>query len=159
MKSAWESCPRGDWLLWIAARAGVDRKAIVLAACDCAALALRFVPPCEQRPRIAIATTRKWARGRATIEQVRAAAYAAAAAAAADAAYAAYAAADAAYAAYAAYAAADAAYAAAAAAANAAYAAAANAQSKSLAKCAVKVRSRITFQAVLSSHKAAEAAK
>ena len=123
LAEAWEQCERGDWLLWLAAKAGVDRKRLVMAACACARLALVHVPAGEQRPRIAIETAEAWCRGEATIEQVkearRNAADAAAAYAAADAAYAAAAAAYAAYAyAYAAYAAADAAYAAADAAAD-----------------------------------------
>ena len=120
----WEECERGDWLLWFAAKVGIDRKVIVRAACACAREALRFVPDGEIRPKTAIETAERWCNGEATIEQVRnassaaAAADAAAYAAACDAAYAAYAAdadaafaayAAAAYAAYAAYAAADAA--------------------------------------------------
>jgi len=121
-KRAWETCKRGDWLLWIAGKFDVDRKLLVLAACACAKTALKYVPNGEDRPRIAIETAEAWTRGKATIEQVRVAA---------DAAYAAYhAAAYAAYraAAYAAYAAADAAaHAAYHAAAHAAYRAAADA--------------------------------
>ena len=116
---AWAECPRGDWMLWIAARLGVERKTLVLAACACARLALKFVKPGEERPLRCIETTARWARGEATIVEVctaRAAATAAAYAAT-PAAYAAtaaaYAATAAAYAATpAAYAAADAAHAA-----------------------------------------------
>jgi hypothetical protein len=99
-KLAWENCPRGDWLLWIAGKVAIDRKLLVEAACDCAHLALRFIKKGELRPRQAIATARAWCRGKATIEQVRSA-YAAAAAYAAAHAYdtAAHAAADAAFAA------------------------------------------------------------
>jgi len=140
------------------------RKHLVLAACDCTELALKYVVGGEDRSRKTIETTRKWAKGDNSISErdlrnVAADAYAAAADAyaAADAAYAAaYAAyADAAYAAaaYAAYAAAyaaaaDAAYAAAAdaayaaaAAADAAYAAAADATKyETLKQCANIVR-------------------
>ena len=111
-QEAWESCSRGDWLLWLAGRLEIDRKLIVLAACDCARLALPCVPKGELRPLKAIETAEAWARGEASLEDVAAAAaYAANAAAAAYAANAAaYAAADAANAAaYAANAAADAA--------------------------------------------------
>ena len=52
----WNACDRGDWLLWLAASAGVDRRLVVLAACDCARLALKHVPKGENRPRIAIET-------------------------------------------------------------------------------------------------------
>jgi hypothetical protein len=103
-KQAWETCKRGDWLLWIADRFDVDRKLLVLAACGCARTVLKYVPVGEDRPRIAIETAEAWTRGEAMIDQVRSAAYAAA--------YAAYAAADAASAAHALYAAEAAAYAA-----------------------------------------------
>ena len=96
-KQAWETCKRGDWLLWIADRFDVDRKLLVLAACGCARTVLKYVPVGEDRPRIAIETAEAWTRGEAMIDQVRSAAYAAA--------YAAYAAADAASAAHALYAA------------------------------------------------------
>ncbi len=135
-KQAWADCERGDWMLWLLGKlsgeAGNEkRKKLVLTACACARLSLRYVKKGEKRPLIAIQIAEKWARGKATIEEVRKAA-------AADAA--AYAAADAA--AYAADAAAYAAYAA----AYAAYAAAADAAAddaalnKMLKKCANIVR-------------------
>ena len=150
-REIWESCERGDWALWIAARLEIDRKLIVTAACLCARQSLVHVRPGEDRPRIAIETAERWARGEATIEEVREARRAAAgAAAAAYAAYAAYAAAYAAAAADAADAAyaTDAAYAAAAADAAAAAAAAAAARRKSLAESARLVRSVITWDAL-----------
>ena len=66
----WDRCPRGDWLLWLAGNAGVERKRLVLAACACARLAL----PYTTDPRVlrCIETTEAWTRGDATIEQVRA---------------------------------------------------------------------------------------
>lgn len=76
---AWESCPRGDWTLWLAARVGVDRRLVVLAACDCARTALRHVPAGEDRPRLAIEAAEAWAAE--PTEEKRAAAAAAAAAA------------------------------------------------------------------------------
>ena len=150
----WMQCDRTDWLLWLVGRMSgksgwPDRKEIVLVACDCAELALLYVKPGEDRPRIAIETARAWVRGEATIESVREARRAtiesvrearrAAAYAAAAAAYAAAAAADAADAA-------DAdAYAAAAAAAAAAYAAAYAAALKDLrAKCLAIIREKLT---------------
>jgi hypothetical protein len=144
----WDNCERGDWMLWlIGGLSGKPesekRKQLVLTACKCARLALKYVPEGETRPLKAIETAEKWANGEATIEEVRAAAYAAYNAAA----YAAYAA----YAAAAAYAADAAAYAAYAAAANAyavdvAYAAAGTANAAtanartSLKQCADIVR-------------------
>jgi len=92
LKKVWESCERGDWLLWLCARmigkpGWPTHQEIVLAACDCAETALQYVKKGKDRPRIAIETARRWADGKATLQEVRAAADAA------DAAYAAYAAA------------------------------------------------------------------
>ena len=83
----WKTCQRGDWLLWLAGkmadkRGWPTRKQIVLAACACAETALKYVPKGEERPKKAIQTARAWAKGKATIEEV----WAAAADAAADAA-------------------------------------------------------------------------
>ena len=118
---AWEECERGDWMLWLAGwyagEPGSDaRRPIVLAATDCAALALPAwdaYAPDDDRPRVAIETARRWARGEegVTLADVRGAVRAAYAAYPAAGAYAAYAAYASAYyaAALAAYAAADAA--------------------------------------------------
>src|SRR5271166_325417 len=120
LKTVWETCERGDWLLWLCGRmAGKEgwpsQQDVVLAACDCAETALQYVRVGEDRPRKCIETVRAWVRGEANIDDVlearsSAAVYAAssvyAAAYAACAAYAAVYAADAAvYAACAAYAA------------------------------------------------------
>ena len=64
----WAECDRPDWLMWWAAHA-VPRQQLVFAACDCAELALPFVPEGEDRPRLAIETARRWARGEATLQQ------------------------------------------------------------------------------------------
>ena len=109
MKRAYDECERADWMLWIfgkmAGRKGwPTREEVVLAACDCAETSVQHWKksyPNDDRPQKAIAVARRWAKGRATIGDVRSAADAACAAA-----YAAYAAAHASYAAsYAAYAA------------------------------------------------------
>jgi hypothetical protein len=101
-EQAWATCERGDWMLWLLGKFagpawGEKRKPLVLAACECARLAL----PYTKDPRVlkCIETAEAWTRGEATNEEIYAAADAAAAAAdaAAAAAYAAaYAAADAA---------------------------------------------------------------
>jgi hypothetical protein len=65
----WAECERPDWLLWWAGQA-VSRQELVLAACDCAEMALRYVPEGENRPRLAIETARRCARGEATAEEV-----------------------------------------------------------------------------------------
>ncbi len=140
LATAWKECNRADWMLWLCGKmtgkkGWPTRQELVLAACDCAETVLPIFEkkyPNDKRPRTAIETARKWAEGKASIEEVRAA-YA-------DTANAAYAAANAddaaAYAANAADAAADA----------AAYAddAAANAvRAKKLKEMAVLVRERL----------------
>ena len=70
----WDDCGGGDWMLWLMARTQHDRKQLVLAACACARLSLKYVPAGEDRPRIAIETAEKWARDEgATLDDVRAA--------------------------------------------------------------------------------------
>ena len=62
-----------------------NQQTIVLFACDCAERVLPLFEreyPDDQRPRQAIETARKWAHGKATLEEVHAAAHAAAYAAA-----------------------------------------------------------------------------
>jgi hypothetical protein len=161
----WTDCKRGDWMLWIAARAGVDRKLLVSAACLCARQSLKHVKSGEDRPRLAIEAAERWVRGEATIEEVRAArnaayftyfTYAAYAADAADAAAAAAYAADAAAAAAAYAAAAYAAYAADAAAAAYADAADAAARKRSLARSADLVREVITAEMVIAAIRGAK---
>jgi len=88
-RAAWDACERPDWMIWLAARRGIDRKIIVRIACDCARTVLRFVPEGEDRPRLAIETTERWLVGEATIEEVRSARADAAYAVAGAAAYAA----------------------------------------------------------------------
>lgn len=89
LSAAWAACKRGDWMLWLAGHCagpvGDPRRVpLALAAADCAELALPRVAPGEDRPRQAIETLRAWARGEATIDEVRAAAWAASDAADAD---------------------------------------------------------------------------
>ena len=55
---------------------GVLASLVVMAACKCARLALKHVQKGEDRPLKAIQTAEAWCKGKATIEQVRAVAYA-----------------------------------------------------------------------------------
>lgn len=101
LDEAWAVCDRGDWMLWLAGCVGGGsgsdtRRQLTLAACGCARLLLadfEAVFPGDTRPRTAIETAERWARGEAGVSL-------AAVRTAADATYATYAAA--AYAAYAA---------------------------------------------------------
>jgi len=118
---AWENCPRGDWMLWIAQKTGVNKRKMTLAKALCAETVKHLMK--DERSLNALKVAKNYGRYKANDEELR---HAAAAAYAADAA--AYTDADADAAAYAAaaaaYAAADDAYAADAYAAAAAYAAA-----------------------------------
>jgi len=98
---AWKDCERGNWMLWLIGKTvgkpgDKSRRKLVLAACDCAELSLKYVKKGETRPAEAIKVARAWANGeKVTLDEVKAAAddaYFAAYHAAADAAYAAYAA-------------------------------------------------------------------
>jgi len=60
---AWRECPRGDWLLGIAARAGADRAAIVRGAIECARFALEYLPDGEPRPAAALDAAGAWLDG------------------------------------------------------------------------------------------------
>jgi hypothetical protein len=73
LKELWEECQRGDWMLCLASRC-VDRRLVVLAACDIAESTLKHVPHDEERPRDAIEVARRWVRGEATLEEARVAA-------------------------------------------------------------------------------------
>ena len=80
LAEVWKTCRCGDWMLWLAAKYGdVPLKTIVAIACDCAEPALAFTT--DPRPAATIAVVRLWLKDEATIEEVRAAAYAARAAA------------------------------------------------------------------------------
>jgi hypothetical protein len=89
----WNDCDRGDWMLWLIGKlsgeSGDDkRRQLVLVACQCARLSLKYVKEGELRPLIAIEIAEQWARceNNVSIEDVKNAADAADAAAAADAA-------------------------------------------------------------------------
>ena len=73
MEDLWRDCERGDWMLWLAAKAGVDRHIVVEVACACARTALQYVPAGEERPRRAVELAEAWARGKADRTALRAA--------------------------------------------------------------------------------------
>jgi len=64
----WAKCPRGDWLLGIATRLGVDRMALVRAAIGCARTALDLFEGPEARAVLDLAE--RWTRGEATLDEV-----------------------------------------------------------------------------------------
>lgn len=65
-ETAWATCQRGEWMLWLAGKlAGTpgspNHKQLVSAACACARLALVHVKINELRPLCAIETAEAWA--------------------------------------------------------------------------------------------------
>lgn len=73
MRVAWESCPYGDWMLWFAERVWVDRKRIVLAACDCVALGSEYWDPDHVLSHVwLIDSLRRWARGKVADDEIEA---------------------------------------------------------------------------------------
>ncbi|MDD9939145.1 MAG: hypothetical protein OXT09_36490 [Myxococcales bacterium] len=64
----WRECPRGDWLLAIAARLGAERNALVSAACRCARLSLAHLPEDEGRPEDGLEAAEAWSTGEGDAE-------------------------------------------------------------------------------------------
>ena len=162
LATAWATCHRGDWLLWLAQKVGVELRPLTAAKAACAEFARPYMNP---QSIAVLDMAHAFGRGECSADELAASSDSAAAAdaaytdAAADAAYyAAAAAADAAYtdadadAAYyaAAYTAADAAAYTAAAAADAAYTANI-ARAETLRKCADEVRKHINIKILLQS--------
>ena len=83
LQTAWATCRRSDWMLWLMARTTLDQNdpRLRLMACDFAEAALVYVPEGEDRPRQAIEVARRFARGEATRDEMDAASDAALAAA------------------------------------------------------------------------------
>jgi hypothetical protein len=81
-EEAWIACPRGDWMLWIASKVGVEDKLIIKTAALCANTVRHLMT--DKRSTDAIDIALKYAEGLATKDELRAA-YAAAAYARADA--------------------------------------------------------------------------
>lgn len=68
LESVWDVCPRGDWLLWIAAERQTNRASLVLAACECARLSLHL----NKHPSVltCIKVAEGWCRGEASEKEV-----------------------------------------------------------------------------------------
>jgi len=79
-KEAWENCPRGDWMLWIASRLNVDKRLLTLAKGRCAETVLHLMR--DQRSKDAVRAAIDFGEGKIDTIQLESAAYAAAAAAA-----------------------------------------------------------------------------
>jgi hypothetical protein len=95
--SAWENCPRGDWMLWLASKLNINKRLLTLAKGKCAQTVLHLMK--DQRSKDAVKAAIDYGEGNITDQELAAAADAYVAAYAADAAAAYAAAAAAAYAA------------------------------------------------------------
>ena len=75
----WNSCDRGDWMLWLAGFALPPRKykQLVRAACSCARRGLIAIPASDTRPLRAIETAEAWCEGKISRKRCRATALAA----------------------------------------------------------------------------------
>ena len=82
-KEAWENCPRGDWMLWIASRLNVDKRLLTLAKGRCAETVLHLMR--DQRSKDAVRAAIDFWEGRIDDEQLKIADAYVAAAEAADA--------------------------------------------------------------------------
>jgi hypothetical protein len=83
-QEAWEACPRGDWMLWIAQRLGVDLRILTLAKGHCANTVRHLMK--DDRSIKAVDTAIAFGEGRASEKDLDAAAAASYAAASYDAA-------------------------------------------------------------------------
>jgi len=71
-----DTCYRGDWLLWLAQKVGMDIRLLTLAKGHCAATVLHLMK--DERSRKAVEVAIAFGEGRASEDELRAAAYAAA---------------------------------------------------------------------------------
>ena len=54
-EESWNNCPRGDWMLWIAKKVGVDLRALTLAKARCAKTVLHLMKDDRSKKAIEIA--------------------------------------------------------------------------------------------------------
>jgi hypothetical protein len=88
LEQAWNECERGDWMLWLAQKKGVDLRKLTLAKARCVKLVTHLME--DERSRNAVEVAERYGLGEATREELEAAYVAAyVAASAASAAYAA----------------------------------------------------------------------
>lgn len=75
LEEAWNACEQGDWLLWMAKKLGVDKRKLALCGALCAHTVVQYMQ--DPRSRNAVRIAFLWGRGKATDEQLMAAADAA----------------------------------------------------------------------------------
>ena len=75
-RGAWNNCPRGDWMLWIAKRLDIDIRTLTLAKGYCAKTVIHLMT--DQRSKDAVKAAIDYGHGKIDDVQLRNAAYAAA---------------------------------------------------------------------------------
>lgn len=70
-RSLWATEAEAGKLLYMAGRAGVERRLVVRAACDCVRLVAPLFPSDDPRPAAALDAAERWARGEAGEEALR----------------------------------------------------------------------------------------
>ena len=74
LQAAWDACERADWMCWLLVHPHPRTAGQVrLVLCACARTALKYVPAGEDRPRLAIECSERYARGAATDDDLAAA--------------------------------------------------------------------------------------
>jgi hypothetical protein len=76
LEQAWGECHRGDWMLWLAQKRGVDHRKLTLAKAKCARLVIHLMK--DERSRNAVEVAERYGNNEATREELDTAADAAA---------------------------------------------------------------------------------
>jgi len=74
-REAWDYCPRGDWMLWLASKLKVDERKLFLAKGRCAETVIHLMK--DQRSKDAVQAAIDYGEGRIEKDQLKTAAYAA----------------------------------------------------------------------------------
>jgi hypothetical protein len=67
-EDAWNACPRGDWMLWIAGRLEIDRRIFILAKSRYARTVIHLMK--DKRSRDAVEVSEQYGLGKATKEEL-----------------------------------------------------------------------------------------
>lgn len=68
LQKAWEECERGDWMLWLAGRSGINLRTLTLVKARCAKLVIHLME--DERSRKAVEVAEKFGLGQATREEL-----------------------------------------------------------------------------------------
>lgn len=71
LEEAWNACNRGDWLLWLAQKLGINRRKLAMCGALCAHTAVQYMEDARSREAIRVAFL--WSQMKATDKEVVAA--------------------------------------------------------------------------------------